>query len=75
MQQIVSRLAPYILSLFIAVLGLFTGMSDVGEAIQVAIDPDKAIVQATEILNDTPPAEIKEALEAEGIETEKEEIK
>lgn len=63
MNHIVTRLAPYILSLVIAILSFLTGsVTDVGQAVQIALDKEKAIVQAAEIMDATPPAEIEEAL-------------
>lgn len=65
MQKIIVKFAPYIMSLVIAVMSFFTGMSDVGESVQIALDKDKAIAQAAEIISETPTAEIKKAVEAE----------
>lgn len=66
MIQIVQRLAPYILSLVIAILSFVTGaVTDVGQATQIALDKDKALIQATEILNDATPEELKEAITEE----------
>lgn len=63
MRSIIKLAAPYILSTVIALLTFFTGaITDVGQAVKVALTPEKAIVQAAEILNDTPQAEVQKAL-------------
>ncbi len=59
----IARFAPYFLSVFIAILGFFSGATtDIGESLQIALDKDKALAQAVEILNETPKAEIVEAV-------------
>ena len=61
----ISKYAPYILSVFIAVLGFLSGATtDIGQSIAIALDKDKAVAQAAQIINATPPAEIKKAIES-----------
>ena len=58
-----------ILRIVIAILLLFTGSStDVGDAIAVAIDKERAIAAAVELINETPKAEIVEAVKENPIE-------
>jgi len=59
----VAKFGKYILAVVIAIVGFLSGsITDVGQAVQVALAPDKAIVQATEILNETPASEVQKAV-------------
>lgn len=63
LSTIVSRAAPLLLSAIIAAFAFLTGaITDVGQAVQVAITPERAIQQAADIINQTPPAEVEKAL-------------
>ncbi len=63
MQQIIAKFGPYILSFVIAVISFLGGsVTSIGDAVHIAIDKDSAIEQAAEILADTPPSEVKDAL-------------
>jgi predicted anti-sigma-YlaC factor YlaD len=65
MTNIVGQFGKYILMVIIALLSFFGGsVTDIGQAFQIAINKDKAIAQAVEIINETPPAEIKDAVKA-----------
>lgn len=54
---------------FRIVIGLFSlwvgSATDVGDAVGVALDKDRSIAAAVELINETPP-EVIEAVEAEG---------
>lgn len=63
MQDILIKFGKYILMAVIALISFFSGATtDIGQAFQIAIDKDKAIVQAVTIINDTPKTELKEAI-------------
>lgn len=63
MEKAVQVFGKFILAAVIAALGFFGGTTDLGQSVQVALNKDKAIAQAVDILNDTTPAERKEAIE------------
>jgi len=63
-QAVVSRFSPYIISVVIAVVSFLSGaVTDIGQAVQLAITPEKAVVQAAELINETPPVEVEKALQ------------
>lgn len=65
-QSIVSRAGPYIISFVIALVSFLGGaVTDVGQTVQIAITPEKALVQAAELIKDTPSAEVQEVLKEE----------
>lgn len=67
MADFLRTFGKYILMVVIALLSFLSGsVTDIGQAVQIAIDKDKAIVQAAEIINQTPDAQIKAAVEKEG---------
>lgn len=67
MADFLRTFGKYILMVVIALLSFLSGsVTDVGQAVQIAIDKDKAITQAVEIINETPEQKIKAAVEAEG---------
>lgn len=67
MASFLQNFGKYILMVIIAVLSFLSGsVTDIGQAVQIAIDKDKAIVQAAEIINQTPDEQIKAAVEKEG---------
>lgn len=64
MIKIVAQFGKYILMVVIALLSFLGGsVTDVGQAVQIALDKDKALAQAVEIINETPAAEIKKVVE------------
>lgn len=61
--KLVAEYGRYLVMVVIAVVGFLSGsITDVGQAVQVALDKDRAIVQAAEILNETSTAEVNKAL-------------
>jgi len=67
MASFLQNFGKYILMVVIALLSFLSGsVTDIGQAVQIAINKDKAITQAVEIINDTPEAQIKAAVIAEG---------
>lgn len=61
----IAKFAPYILSVFIAVLSFISGSTtDIGQSVAIALDKDKAVAQAAQIINATPLAEIKQAIKS-----------
>lgn len=67
MASFLQNFGKYILMVIIAVLSFLSGsVTDIGQAVQIAIDKDKAIVQAATIINQTPDEQIKAAVEKEG---------
>lgn len=65
-----TSIAGVILRLVIVGLSLWTGSStNVGDAVGVALDKDRSIAAAVELINETPKAEVREAVEAEGEDT------
>jgi len=66
----IAKFAPYILSVFIAVLSFISGSTtDIGQSVAIALDKDKAVAQAAQIINATPAADIKKAIENENTTT------
>ena len=60
MQDIVLKFGKYFLMVVISALSFLGGSTtDSGQAVQIALDKDKAIAQAIEIIQDTPRAEVK----------------
>lgn len=67
MASFLQNFGKYILMVIIALLSFLSGsVTDIGQAVQIAIDKDKAISQAVEIISETPDQQIKTAVEAEG---------
>lgn len=67
MTAFLQNFGKYILMVVIAVLSFLSGsVTDIGQVVQIAIDKDKAIVQAVEIINDTPEPQIKAAVDSAG---------
>ena len=67
MTSFLQNFGKYILMVIIAVLSFLSGsVTDIGQAVQIAIDKDKAIVQAATIINQTPEAQLKAAVQNEG---------
>lgn len=67
MASFLRTFGKYILMVVIAALSFLSGsVTDIGQAVQIAIDKDKAITQAVEIINETPEHQLKAAVEKEG---------
>jgi len=67
MASFLNTFGKYILMVVIAALSFLSGsVTDIGQAVQIAIDKDKAITQAVEIINDTPEQQLKAAVINEG---------
>ncbi len=63
-QSIVARFGKYLIAVVVAVVLFVSGaVTDAGEAVQLALSPEKAIQQAAELINQTPPAEVEKALQ------------
>lgn len=65
-QEVLGKsIGGFALRVVIAVLMLVTGAStDVGDAVGVALDKDRSIAAAVQLINETPKTEIVEAVEA-----------
>ena len=67
MASFLRTFGKYILMVIIALLSFLSGsVTDIGQAVQIAIDKDKAIVQAATIINQTPEEQLKAAIQKEG---------
>lgn len=67
MASFLNTFGKYILMVVIAALSFLSGsVTDIGKAVQIAIDKDKAIAQAVQIINETPDEQIKTAIEKAG---------
>ncbi len=63
MASFLKTFGKYILMVIIAGLSFLSGsVTDVGQAVQIAIDKDKAVQQAVTIINETPVTQIKSAV-------------
>jgi len=67
MSKFLANFGKYILMALIAILSFASGsVTDTGQALQIALDKDKALAQAAVIINETPKQEIVEAVQNEG---------
>lgn len=65
MTSFLNQFGKYILMAIIALISFLSGsVTDPGQAVQILLDKDTAIKQAIEIIQETPAAEIKEAMKA-----------
>lgn len=66
MTSFLKQFGKYILMVVVALLSFLSGsVTDIGNAVQIAIDKDKAIAQAAAIINETPQDELKAAIESQ----------
>jgi len=64
MQTFLKSFGKYILMALVAALSFLSGsVTDIGQATQIALDKDKAIAQAVEIIQETPKAAVIEHAE------------
>lgn len=63
MQNLLKQFGIFILGIVAAALLAVAGIVDIPAAVKLAFNPELAITQAVELLNDTPKAEIVEAVQ------------
>jgi hypothetical protein len=60
-----TTITSFVVRIVIALLALYTGSAtDVGDAIGLALDKQRSIATAAQLINETPEAEIVKAIEA-----------
>lgn len=62
MEKIIKQFGIFVLGIVAAALLAVAGIVDITTAVKLAFNPDLAISQAVELLNDTPKPEIVEAV-------------
>jgi hypothetical protein len=61
-----TSITSFVVRILIALIALYTGSAtDIGDAVGQALDKDRSIAAAVELINETPKAEIREAVEHE----------
>lgn len=63
LKSIIGNFKGIIFAVFVALLSFLSGATtDIGQALQIALDPQKALTQAAVLINETPKEEIVEAV-------------
>jgi hypothetical protein len=61
-----TSITSFVVRILIALIALYTGSAtDIGDAVGQALDKDRSIAAAVELINETPKAEIVEAVKEE----------
>ena len=61
-----TSVTSFVVRILIALIALYTGSAtDIGDAVGQALDKDRSIAAAVELINETPKAEVAAAVKAE----------
>lgn len=61
-----TSVTSFVVRILIALIALYTGSAtDIGDAVGQALDKDRSIAAAVELINETPKAEVRAAVKAE----------
>ncbi len=65
-KAILGKFKGPVFAVFVALLSFLSGATtDIGQALQIALDPQKALAQSALLINETPKTDIVEAVKVE----------